>query len=286
MRQARRLRIHCWGGLGSQLFAWAVVEELHLNNFQRKIELILHTSGVTERYSELEKLEKYVQITQIQDFRTPVKAEGGSSQHGLLNFAKSFARKTLYSIGIFSDFNDRKMPLPWTFALRGHYSHRLISRDTVIAMWQRFYDEGLLCDSLKPKIDGISIHYRLGDLINLDEKTYLPPEGVVLALSHIRDAKNPQVQVYSDTPEMAVELLNSRCDWNSFQGKSLSPWMTISELLQYRHFIGTNSKISIWVALFRFYGTNYGKTLVPIQLANGISHNLGARLKHSEIDFY
>ena len=48
------LRVHCWGGLGSQLFALAHAYELRKKFPKRKIMLFLHTSGVSERFSELD----------------------------------------------------------------------------------------------------------------------------------------------------------------------------------------------------------------------------------------
>ncbi len=50
------LRVHCWGGLGSQLFALAHAYELHKKFPNRKILLLMHTSGVSERFSELDFL--------------------------------------------------------------------------------------------------------------------------------------------------------------------------------------------------------------------------------------
>ena len=66
---APTLQIHCWGGLGSQLFAWAVVEQCLLEKPNRRITLVLHTSGVTQRSSELSALAKIVEIVQVTDFK-------------------------------------------------------------------------------------------------------------------------------------------------------------------------------------------------------------------------
>jgi hypothetical protein len=290
IRHACRLRIHCWGGLGSQLFAWAVVEELLLSQFSRQIELILHTSGVTRRDSELERLGKYVKVTQIHDFTLPTKNVDQYVKFGLNKIAqkltKKLLRQTLFSLGIFTEFKNQTRPLPWTFVLRGHYSHRLIRQETILNMHKRFSDEGLLVDSLEPNVEAISIHYRLGDLLSLDEKTYVPPRDVILAVSKISGGENLKIDVFSDSPNVAVDLLSSRSDGSRILGKNLLPWETISELLRYRHFVGTNSKISIWVCLFRSTGFINGGTFIPAQLRDNISHNLGGGLAESGIVFY
>ena len=64
------LRVHCWGGLGSQLFALAHAYELRRKFPNRKILLLLHTSGETERYSELGFLgNSEFKIQQVKDFK-------------------------------------------------------------------------------------------------------------------------------------------------------------------------------------------------------------------------
>lgn len=47
------LKIHCWGGVGSQLYALAVYERLLVRMPNRKIIIVFHSFGVTERIFEL-----------------------------------------------------------------------------------------------------------------------------------------------------------------------------------------------------------------------------------------
>ena len=69
------LRVHCWGGLGSQLYALAVAYDLQRKYPKRKIKLLLHTGGVTKRVSELDFIDSIgFEIIQISDFQIPDKA--------------------------------------------------------------------------------------------------------------------------------------------------------------------------------------------------------------------
>ena len=289
-RNCFRLRIHCWGGLGSQLFAWAVVEELLLRNYSREIELVLHTSGVTKRISELESLGKYVKVTQIHDFKISQKSltRFEKFQVGglLVDLLRRFSRLILSSTRVISEYDNSGFPHPWTLMLRGHYSGRPISQDTLISMYQRLSSEGLINQTSKSGLNPLGIHYRLGDLLVLEEKTYIQPQEVVRAINQVGGTGNSVIDVYSDSPHEAVELLSKCTDLHKFSEKNLTPWDTISELLSYRFFISTNSKIGIWVALFRTLNQDDVASLIPNQLSRDVLRILGDRHKSSGITFY
>ena len=63
------ISIHCWGGLGSQLFTWAMAEKIAKEYPRRKIKLVLHSSGVTTRDSSVDFLSQKYQIVNINDFQ-------------------------------------------------------------------------------------------------------------------------------------------------------------------------------------------------------------------------
>ena len=67
------IRIHCWGGLGSQLYAWALFERLSIRFPKRKLRLVLHTSGVTRRASDLNDLFSVDELITLDDFVHPKK---------------------------------------------------------------------------------------------------------------------------------------------------------------------------------------------------------------------
>ena len=51
-----KLKIHSWGGLGSQLHALSIAHDLKQNFPTRKLILIHHTSGVSRRFFELKSI--------------------------------------------------------------------------------------------------------------------------------------------------------------------------------------------------------------------------------------
>jgi hypothetical protein len=51
-----KLRVHSWGGLGSQLFVLAFIYDLRKKFPKKKILLVHHTSGVSRRLFELDSI--------------------------------------------------------------------------------------------------------------------------------------------------------------------------------------------------------------------------------------
>ena len=50
--------IHCWGGLGSQLFAWILMAETKEKFKHRRVKLVMHESGITLRKSEISSFQE------------------------------------------------------------------------------------------------------------------------------------------------------------------------------------------------------------------------------------
>lgn len=291
LNRRRVLEIHCWGGLGSQLFAWAVVEELLARSINRKLVLVLHTSGVTKRESELDALSKFVSIVQVSDYKEHSREV--SREPKLLVFIalilKRLLKRLLQAVGVIR-FNEGPIRIfPWTLQLRGHYSKREIDRQVIASMFTRFTDTGLLLGNHENRRGGLAIHYRLGDLLSLDSKSYIPPSEVLrgIELANKSDfTLDKHIDVYSDTPERALNMLKEISPGFIFKGYSLSPWKTISELIKYRHFLATNSKIGIWVALFRSLDSEDGTTLIPVQLKDDLKKLLDSEDSRKKITFY
>ena len=66
-----RLRIHSWGGLGSQLFALSLIFDLVRKFPKKRIELIHHTAGVTRRLFEVDfMLNSKTELVVKDDFTT------------------------------------------------------------------------------------------------------------------------------------------------------------------------------------------------------------------------
>jgi hypothetical protein len=67
-RPFNKIYVHCWGGLGSQLFAYSISEYLHEKYPKKGIRLVLHTSGVTKRTPAIKFVGQKFQIILKDDF--------------------------------------------------------------------------------------------------------------------------------------------------------------------------------------------------------------------------
>ena len=284
LRLPWKLKIHCWGGLGSQLFAWAMAEELIRQGFPRQIELVLHTSGVTRRESEIDQLSSRIKISKVQDFRDATTQEMMKIKK-IPIIDRTFYVSILGKLGIVIFSEDFKRISPWTPQLRSHYSHRFISDHTVLLV--RTVLQG------SPNYDlpseGTALHYRLGDLLTLTDKTYVSPERLISSLNKMRNSFNTPtyyVDIFSDSPAIAIEKLGPlEKDW-FFTSQQNSAWNTISELSKYENLIATNSKISIWAILLRLTYEFEGLIFAPKELELNLKIILNNSDKLRKITFY
>ncbi len=283
------LEVHCWGGLGSQLYALAVAYELGSAKHKRKIQLVLHSSGVTMRTSEISHLDLPFSVKYSNDFSQ-------RNSEGAYQRAKShqkFTRKLLVVIFkylriILSD-GDVKKVKPWTLQLRGHYTGRRIPDKVITELYSLFKDSNPPIVGKESSTSSIAIHYRLGDLIALNNKTYIDPDLLVNAIRHIQNSSSGisnEIVVYSDSPKFAEAKLISVSDEFRFLFRSKSTWDTIMDLVKYDYFIATNSKIGIWVTLFRSADKVKRQSLVPEQLRKAIEAELDDPQLSKFIEFY
>ncbi len=248
------ISIHCWGGLGSQLFTWGIAEKISKEYPNRKIKLVLHSSGVTKRLSSIDFLSYKYQIVNINDFHT--NNEASSSTKTPRRTARSFLSRILLFLGFIShaNTNDEFAEIrPWTLVLRGHYSHQKLDEEIIqgiISQYSVMTNKALGHESQSAA--DIAFHYRLGDLLSLSNKSYVDPSTLSKEIKRIaQEQKYESVVLYSDSPIEAKNKLNQFLQETQIITTELGIWETVSELVGCKFFIGTNSKISIWVALFR-----------------------------------
>ena len=250
------LKIHCWGGLGSQLYALAIANSLQAKFKRRRISLVLHTSGVSKRLAELNFIENLLfEVNQVNDFSPSTRSE-----HEIVELKDRNSRKILKNILYFTRFvctantdSEFTKIRPWTLALRGHYSYRTIESS--------FYDYLLL--NLKDKVTDssidqnvISIHYRMGDLLQLTNKSVYPVEKIVEKVNELTKTNNySKIIVYSDSPKNVEDALISAGLNKNFIVRDVDTIDVISECASSGYFIGTNSKVSLWIVnIRRFLG--------------------------------
>jgi hypothetical protein len=248
------LKVHCWGGLGSQLYALAIANALKDKYRNRKITLVLHSSGATQRLSELNFVnDLQCKIIQVNDFNGLSFDSLDKSTKSRYFDPKSLIKKILISTRIIctgnTDLEYKKIRL-WTLALRGHYFYRTIEPS--------FYNFLLL--NLNSKIttskdpSKIAIHYRMGDLLKLETKSVYPVEKIIEKVNGvITDSTYTKIVVYSDSPQEAKLALVSAGLNKDSVARDIETIDVICECVSAGYFIGTNSKISLWIVNIRRY---------------------------------
>lgn len=237
------LQVHTWGGFGSQIYGLAVAKEIR-KSCRRKIQLVLHTGGVTERKAEIYSMDSGISISTRNDYSPNDSKESSKNKKRRSRF---FIKFILLRMRIILDDSNLRSNLsikPWTHSLRGHYTQQSFSRSTL----QAIANEIVLQEDRNKntlKFD-VLIHYRLGDLLTLESKSPIDAKY----FTFIADLPG-QIYVVSDSPEIAASKLSA------ILGKSVQPLVStggrdvINFALNSELFIGSSSKVSDWAILYR-----------------------------------
>ena len=253
------IKIHVWGGLGSQLHGVALLYELLKRFPTRRVMIVLHTSGVTIRKSELDELLPAEYLTYLSDFSKESNVEANQdvhSSHGfkLGNLFRNLGELILAWSGLFARANSDKefgKLKPWVMSIRGHYTARSIPTWAILEIFNQARSKGLIKLDTESPLDS-GIHYRLGDLLVLQVKG--PTDGfkVATAVLTAHEKFNAEkVSIFSDSGNQAKAILDELCPEIDFEICEGNTWDVIGSLVAARVFIGTSSKVSEWIAIFR-----------------------------------
>lgn len=248
------LRIHCWGGLGSQLYALSTAYDLQIKYPKRKIKLVLHTGGVTKRLSELDFIHNIdFEIIQIHDFQIQDKEYKNQIKSNKITL-RIFLIKILYFFNFIVSANsnlDFDKVRPWTVSTRGHYFNRTVSTDFYSYLLKHIKLE---VNPLNRSQIEIAIHYRMGDLLTLTEKSISPANKIIDVVREVQKiCNNVKIHVYSDSPQIAKETLFNAGLTDEFAVKDLPTIEVIRSCVGANYFIGTGSKVSLWIVNIRRY---------------------------------
>ncbi len=247
-----RLKIHSWGGLGSQLHALSLIYDLKQNFPKRKIILIHHTAGVSKRLFESEIfLDKSIELRIIDDYKWK-KRENVSKNIYLKKFFLHLAKYILDFCSFIIDIDKHKLSRIkfWTMELRGHYSNLEVNKNFL-----KYCEDILVTNNSKivDFQDTLIIHYRLGDLLTLAEKSIISPDAILKEVKRLPNLYQfDKVVIYSDSIVVAEQKL---LELNSLFDQVLysdAPTIKVIECaIAGKFFIGTNSKVSFWIEIFR-----------------------------------
>ncbi len=277
-----RIRIHLWGGLGSQLFGLALLLDLKKVLPRRDFCLIFHSGGVTRREPDLVTLiggipYKVVDDFQDSGFKFPLSRIFGYLGR-VFKWGYRFPCRKLRLIASGNSREEFNHIKPWVISVRGHYSTREISRESL-----KFISDILASQGSPIHLETlmeIGIHYRLGDLIDLGNKKPIDSQRIFSGLTQAKKLNSGigTIAICSDSPELAVKeiiKLESALKLSTF---NLSPINTVKYLIEIDYFVGSPSKISEWVAMIRVIRNQGGKTLLPNEMKNQITTTLGKNL--------
>lgn len=278
-----KIRVHSWGGFGSQLNTIALVHDLSNRFPKRKIEILMRTGGVHGATFELEDLGlNDLNITNLQIRKSNVISENIELDSKLRKL-KTLLKYGLYKSGLYSscnsreDFNSLK---PWILTIRGSYN---------------FYPSDSFLDYLSKKLksdynDSYSkynlIHYRLGDLITLQTKKPIEEEVIIEQAKQVFLSNlNPKFCVISSDPEIAKNKFAAFNLPYKIDFLYVKPSDVLKFGLRGTSFIGTNSKMSIWVVMLRLH-SKAGFNLLPRDFKKYFDKLLIQGFEKDILDFY
>lgn len=245
------LRIHVWGGLGSQLFGVLLAHDLSNRFRRRKIKLVLHTSGVTHRVPEVIRLFPAFEY-ELRDDYLGEKFSENSSGPSLRDSFRALLKKSmrvLFFLQTANDDHEFSRVKVWTLSLRGHYSYRSITHE-FYSLLEKSIREVKSIDTVDQKSTCV-IHYRLGDLLELQEKNPIPVEVIFDELEKARHKLFfNNVVIFSDSPKVALERF-SKFGTQNVSAPDTNTFEVMASSIRAGYFIGTSSKISFWIAGLR-----------------------------------
>lgn len=249
------LRVHSWGGLGSQMFALSLISEIRKKYPERRIKVIHHTSGLSRRLFEIQfMLDHKTQLITIDDYIKPTNLKNfKSNKPKRLVFKAAKNMLNFFALSVdFDSNNSLKNIKPWTYEVRGHYSKNLVS-ENFLKQCVSFYK---VDDTEKITMqNSLVIHYRLGDLINLPGRSNIESNEILQVVHNILKTNNfERIIVYSDSIDIARKMLFSLEDLMIPIDYSDLPTISlVRHSINAKFFIGTNSKVSIWILTIREY---------------------------------
>ena len=262
------LKIHTWGGLGSQLFAIALASDIHKKYPKRRLQLVLHTGGVTHRQPEVKSLFPEYEYHLIDDYRPKLDSQNELviQKISYLRTGDRFLIKNMLCALNLTATADNDLEFsklrPWVLSCRGHYSYRTINPDFLIELDQRLHS-GSIDLQLS---ESCAVHYRLGDLLILTEKSPIPVSLVVSAVNklatsiHFRD-----LYIFSDSPEKIYDLFNKVVPLE-VKSPNVDTVAVMANSIDSKYFIGTSSKISFWIAGIRAQSRKSHSSMPSINL--------------------
>jgi hypothetical protein len=275
------LRVHSWGGFGSQLFTAYVVLKLQRKFPYRRIKVVIHTSGVTRRISEFDFKPLGVKTVQIEDYK-PTELPNGiqkarvSLPYKLPQAIKNFFYHTLQLLRLVQSANtDSSFNLisSWTLSIRGHYTRLILDKSHVKSLYDVLFLHEL---PFITQTNAFVVHYRLGDLLELEEKQPINVGRVEGVLEKLKAYSYNFVLLSDSAEEESAKFLKNSSIIKYSKPSNYDPHKTLKMCIDAERFVGTGGKISLWAAIFRNF-IHEKESFLPTELnwssRNGLKAN-------------
>jgi len=264
------LRVHSWGGLGSQLFTAQLILKLKHRFPHRKIKVIVHTAGVTRREAEFDFKTLGVKVKQIEDFSFRDKKSRGEVsfdkfQTGFFLLIKHLGLLILRKFHFIISADDEEqfaLLRIWTFMIRGHYTQLAIERDIVRELYELVSNQEKVSSRDEYKI---IVHCRLGDLLKLSQKSPIDALRLDTLLENLNVSPQAVLVVTDSTFNEFMEYSTGTRILNNCQHGNFRSFETLQKCIFAQDFIGTSAKLSLWAAIFRYFLMNMN-TYLPEDL--------------------
>lgn len=282
-----KIQVHSWGGFGSQIFACIAARRISQLFPMRGVVLHFHTSGVTRRLLELPKQFTYpFSVEILDDFRAGIKSETSYRRINPLFLFRRFLAFLLVNLGFITRVNnelDFTRIKPWLLQVRGHYTQLSLTKAEI---------EWLVGKLVKDEHSGQSktqdelvLHLRLGDLMTLKNKSFIDPGRLTRILRENSNSK--ELIVYTDGSEDdAMSVIGSIAQEMRISVRNNTTTDTIRECLECSIFVGTNSKISLWIAVLRTQIHTAKKTYIPKEISSQFNTLMKDFSKNSSLLVY
>jgi hypothetical protein len=264
------LRVHSWGGFGSQLFTAYIILKVQNRYPGRRIKVVVHTSGVTRRFSEFNFEQLGTKVIQVEDYRN-LKFQSYSRVDSFRRNFSSFkslkqnvsqALNWLRVIQFANSDASFNSIMPWTLGLRGHYTRISLNTELIHCLYLILFDKSSF---LTNRNHQLIVHYRLGDLLHLQEKSPIKPNRIEELLL-IGGYDNTRSMVLSDSSEREFRnFVSGNTTLSSLKLENLEPLHSLWLCINSEHFIGTGTKLSLWAAIFRDF-INDNPSFLPVEL--------------------
>ena len=264
------LRVHSWGGFGSQLFTAYIILKVQNRYPGRRIKVVVHTSGVTRRFSEFNFEQLGTKVIQVEDYRNLKVQRYSRVDSFRRNFCSfrslrqnvSQALNLLRVIQFANSDESFHSIMPWTLSLRGHYTRISLNTELIHYLYQILFEK---ISFLTHRNHQLIVHYRLGDLLHLQEKSPIKPNRIEKLLL-LGDYDNTASIVLSDSSEREFrDFVSGYTTLSSIRLENLEPLHSLWLCINSETFIGTGTKLSLWAAIFRNF-INDNSSFLPVEL--------------------